>query len=79
MNIPVDVEVQSPHVFLIATALTAVFGEDDNGVLRGAGSIVVDQVLLGTADSGKAEGVISARLIPDAEIPKGLQKPAGAP
>lgn len=79
VNIPVDVEVQSPHVFLIATALTAVFGEDDSGVLRGAGSIVADQVLLGTADSGKAEGVISARLIPDAEIPKGLQKPAGAP
>lgn len=75
VNIPVDVEVQSPHVFLIATALAAVFGEDDKGVLRGAGSIATDQVILGTADSGKAEGLISARLIPDAEIPKDLQKP----
>jgi hypothetical protein len=79
VNIPVDVEVQSPHVFLIATLLTASFAVDDKGVLRGAGSIAADQVLLGTADSGKAAGLISGRLIPEADVPKGLQKPEGSP
>ncbi len=79
VNIPVDVEVQSPHVILIATTLTSSFAMDDEGVLRGAGAIAADQVLLGTADSGNAEGLISGRQIPTADIPEGLQKPDGTP
>lgn len=79
VNFPVDVEVQSPHVILISTILTASFAKDADGVLRGAGSITADHVLLGTADSGKAEGLVSARLIPAGEEPKGLQKPTEAP
>lgn len=76
-NLPVDVEVLSPHVTLIATLLTATFAKDDQGVLRGAGAIATDAVLLGTADSGAAEGTISARILPG--TPMGLQKPASPP
>ena len=76
-NLPVDVEVLSPHVTLIATLMTATFAEDASGVMRGSGAIATDAVLLGTADSGAAEGTISARILPD--IPKDLQKPEGSP
>jgi len=79
VNIPVDVEVQSPHVILISTIMTASFEKDAEGVLRGAGAITADHLLLGTADSGKTEGIVSARLIPAGEEPKGLKKPDEAP
>jgi hypothetical protein len=75
VNVPVDVVVQSPAVSLVGTVLTATFEKDENGVLRGGGTIVCDKVFLGTTDSGKAEGTISARLIPESEAPADLQKP----
>jgi hypothetical protein len=79
VNIPVDVHVQSPNVSLTSTILTASFAKDDKGVLRGDGAIAADHVLLGTADSGKAEGVVSARSIPMGEEPKGLKGPDQSP
>lgn len=75
VNLPVDVVVQSPAVSLAGTVLTATFEKDADGVLRGGGTITTDQVLLGTAESGKAEGTISARQVPIEEAPPGLQKP----
>lgn len=78
-NVPVDVVVESPKVSLTATVLTASFEKDDAGVLRGAGSIAVEHVFLGTIDSGKADGTVSGRLIPTDEIPEGLKKPDTKP
>lgn len=78
-NLPVDVEVQSPHVILTSTIMTASFAKDADGALRGAGTITADHVLLGTVDSGKAEGAVSARSIPVGEEPPGLEKPQGEP
>lgn len=75
VNVPVDVTVQSPAVSLRGTVLTASFEKDANGVLRGTGGIVADNVILGKVDSGTAEGTISARLIPPDEVPEDLKKP----
>ncbi|MEZ4295930.1 MAG: hypothetical protein R3B70_13225 [Polyangiaceae bacterium] len=76
VNQPVDIVVQSPAVSLTGTVLTATFEKDGNGVLRGGGTITADKVFLGKAESGKAQGSISARLIPPDEVPPGLKKPA---
>lgn len=77
VNVPVDVVVQSPAVALTGTVLTATFEKDENGVLRGGGTIVADEVLLGATgiESGKAEGTLSARLVPPGEEPSDLKKP----
>lgn len=75
VNLPVDVIVQSPAVSLAGTVLTATFEKDGDGVLRGGGTIIADKVLLGTVESGKAEGTISARLVPPGSEPPGLKKP----
>lgn len=75
VNVPVDVVVQSPAVSLKGTVLTGTFEKGDDGVLRGGGTIATEQVLLGTVESGKAEGSISARLVPEDEAPADLKKP----
>jgi len=69
---PVDVVVQSPPVTLRNTVLTATFTRDANGGLRGSGSLVADDVILGTSSSGRGEGVISAVRIPDDQVPPGI-------
>lgn len=75
VNIPVDVVVQSPPVTLTGTVLTATFSKDGDGVLRGGGTIGTDNVYLGKVESGKAEGTISARAVPQDQAPSTLQKP----
>jgi len=73
INIPVDVIVQSPPVSLKQTVMTASFAEDAEGILRGTGFIAAEHVQLGNIDSGKAEGVIHSRFIPEDQVPKGLK------
>jgi hypothetical protein len=72
---PVDVVVQNPMVTLRNAGLTASFKLDSDGTLRGAGSLVADAVLLGIIDSGKGQGDLAARSIPDKDVPKGLPQP----
>lgn len=79
VNLPVDIVVQSPAVKLLGTVLTANFQKGADGVVRGGGTITADKAFLGTAESGKAEGTISARGVPIGDAPKTLQKPAPAP
>jgi hypothetical protein len=64
VNAPVDVFITSPNVTLRNTKLTASFALDGEGVLRGAGALTADDVLLGTIDSGPGSGQLTARLIP---------------
>jgi hypothetical protein len=64
VNAPVDVFVTSPSVTLRNTKLTATFALDTQGVLRGAGALTADDVLLGTAESGAGAGTLTARATP---------------
>jgi hypothetical protein len=64
VNAPVDVFVTSPSVTLRNTKLTATFSVDSQNVLRGAGNLSADDVLLGTAESGPGAGTLEARAIP---------------
>ena len=64
VNAPVDVFVTSPGVTLRNTRLTATFAVDAQGVLRGAGNLSADDVLLGTAESGAGAGTLVARATP---------------
>jgi len=72
---PTDVVVQSPAVTLRNVTLNASFGKDAMGVLRGAGSLVSDQVLIGTTASGKGKGGLDARKVPTDEVPKDVPLP----
>jgi hypothetical protein len=76
---PVDVIVQSPPVTLRNASLTAQFTEDAAGALQGTGSLVADQVLLGTTPSGEGEGGLVARSLTDQEAPPGIPEPAPVP
>ena len=64
MNAPVDVFVTSPSVTLRNTKLTASFAIDAQSVLRGAGNLSADDVLLGTSESGAGAGTLTARATP---------------
>jgi hypothetical protein len=64
VNAPVDVFVTSPSVTLRNTKLTATFAVDAQGVLRGAGALTADDVLLGTSESGPGAGTLAARITP---------------
>jgi hypothetical protein len=75
VNVPFAIKVQSPPVSLTETSLTGSFEKDAKGVVRGAGSIGAEHVFIGTTDSGKAEGSMTARSIPAGEEPKDLKKP----
>ena len=71
---PSDVAVQSPPVTLRNTQITGSF-KIVNDVVQGSGAIAADDVLLGTTSSGKASGTMSARSIPEADVPPGVPKP----
>jgi hypothetical protein len=75
VSAPVDVVVQVPPVILRNAQLTAQFALDPEGVLLGSGSLVADQVLLGTTASGKGEGGLLARSLKDDEAPPGIPEP----
>ncbi len=64
VNAPVDVFVTQPSVTLRNTKLTATFAVDAQGVLRGAGALTADDVLLGTSESGAGSGTLKARATP---------------
>ena len=72
---PHDVQVTSPMVTLRNAALSASFVTDSSGVLRGTGSLVADAVLLGTIDSGKGQGNLTAILLSADQTPSGLPQP----
>lgn len=71
----VDVVVNSPKVTLKAAELTASFTLDADDVLRGTGSLVCENVLLGIIESGKGQGDLTAVSIPDDAVPMDLPQP----
>lgn len=72
---PVDVEVQQPAVTLRNAVLTASFSRDDDGTLRGTGSLAADDVLLGDISSGRGEAGLSARTVPADQVPPNVPGP----
>jgi hypothetical protein len=72
---PVDVHVTSPNVTLRNAALSSSFTPDSTGTLRGSGALTADAVLLGTIDSGKGHGNLTARSLPDGGAPPGIPEP----
>jgi len=75
VNAPVDVFVTSPVVTLRNTKLTASFAVDAQGVLRGAGALTADDVLLGTASSGQGTGDLTTRMVPTSDVPANIPEP----
>ncbi|MFT3763971.1 MAG: hypothetical protein QM820_00360 [Minicystis sp.] len=73
---PTDIQVSQPMVTLRNAGLTASFVLDTDDTLRGTGSLVADAVLLGIIDSGKGQGDLTARSIPEDEVPMGLAGPS---
>jgi hypothetical protein len=61
-NLPADIKVESPNVTLRAVRLTARFTPSPDGP-RATGSATADDVLLGTIESGPAQGDVLARAI----------------
>jgi hypothetical protein len=74
-NIPTDVEVPQPAVTVKGINLSSAFAVDGGGVLRASGSFTANTVFLGPADSGPGSGVLTARRVPDEEIPPSIPKP----
>lgn len=78
VNLPTDVDIQQPDVFVQGIQLTASFADDGSGVFRGTGSVTAEKVFIGPKDSGAASGTTTARLIPEGEVPPGIP-PAPSP
>ena len=75
INAPVDVTIRAPPVTVKAISLGSSFMLDTQGVLRGAGSVSASEVLLGMSASGAVSGSLTARSIPEGEVPPDLPRP----
>jgi hypothetical protein len=76
VNLPVDVDVPTPQVTLRNTRFASTFSLDAAGLVRGTGAISADDVLIGSISSGRGEGSLAMRRVPDG-IPGIPQPPAG--
>ncbi len=65
VNLPVDVDVPSPQVTLRNTRFASTFSVDAAGLVRGTGAISADDVLIGSISSGRGEGSLAMRKIPE--------------
>lgn len=73
---PTEVIVQQPAVTLRNVTLAASLNKDAMGVVRGGGSLVADEVLIGINPSGKGEGGLDMRWVSEDEAPKNIPHPA---
>ena len=73
---PATMVVESPPVTVAGLTMTAFFGPDAKGGLRATGSLTADTVLLGTSKLGAGKGSMTATLIPPAEVPPNVPRPA---
>ncbi len=72
---PVDIEIDQPPVTVVAARLTVQCATDGAGVPRCRGTFDSDGVLLGTVESGPAQGTLVGRTIPEGEVPGDVPKP----
>ncbi|MEJ7727697.1 MAG: hypothetical protein WKG00_00615 [Polyangiaceae bacterium] len=74
-NQPTDVKIESPPVTVKGTRLAASFTVDAEGVVRGIGTMQGDDVLLFESPSGPGVGSLTARILPEADVPPDLPQP----
>jgi hypothetical protein len=74
-TLPARMVVESPPVTVEGLVLSSSFAVDDDGVLRGGGSVTAEQILLFGTPSGAGKGTFTARRIPDGEVPPGVPEP----
>ncbi|NUP10584.1 MAG: hypothetical protein HOW73_31435 [Polyangiaceae bacterium] len=72
VNLPADVDIQQPDVFVQGIQLISSFSTDENGVFRGTGPVTAEKVFVGETESGAAQGTLVARLVPEDEVPDGV-------
>jgi len=76
VNLPADVDITQPDVFVQGIQLTSSFAVDPNGVFRGTGAVTGEIVFIGDNDSGPASGNLVARLVDPAEAPPDIPGPS---
>lgn len=75
VNLPADVDILQPDVFVQGIQLIASFTTGEDGAFRATGPVTAEKVFVGTTDSGPAKGTLVARLIPEDEVPPGIPGP----
>jgi len=74
VNLPADVDIQQPDVFVQGIQLTSSFAQID-GAFRATGGVIAEKVFIGSTDSGPAEGTLVARLVAPEDAPDNIPKP----
>jgi hypothetical protein len=75
LSAPANMVVTQPAVTINGLVMTAAFEKDSAGVLRASGSVTGDEVLLGNGPLGPGTGSVTARLLPDKDVPPGVPQP----
>lgn len=75
VNLPADVDIQQPDVYVQGIQLISSFKEEADGVFRGTGSVTAETVFIGITESGAAEGTLVARRVADEELPPDIPPP----
>ncbi|MBX3185541.1 MAG: hypothetical protein KF819_00945 [Labilithrix sp.] len=78
VSAPADMVVQSPPVTVAGLTMTAFFGPDESGTIRGTGSLTADTIYLGGNVLGNSggRGSMTAIRIPDDLVPSNVPRPA---
>jgi hypothetical protein len=74
VTLPSDFVVTQPQVTVRNARLSGTFTQEA-GTPRGSGTFTGEEVLIGTAPSGKGEGGFLTRRVPDGEAPPGIPEP----
>jgi len=75
INLPADVDIQQPDVFVAGIQLIASFTDDGAGLFRATGSVTAEHIDIGTTPSGPGSGTVVGRLIPPDEVPPNVPQP----
>lgn len=82
---PATMIVQQPSVTVQGLTMSAQFAPGADGVVRATGSLTADDTYLGKGALGPGSGTVTARRVPDGQVPSGVPQPppgaldAGAP
>jgi hypothetical protein len=72
---PATMIVQQPAVTVQGLTMSAQFAPGADGVVRATGNLTADDVYLGKGSLGLGSGTVTARHVPDGQVPPGVPKP----
>ena len=72
---PATMIVQQPAVTVQGLTMSAQFAPGSDGVVRATGNLTADDTYLGKASVGPGSGTMTARRVPDGQVPPGVPKP----